>query len=639
MKTKKFLSILLALMMMLSSVPMFAFAATAPTVTSWPTIVEEYAEVGMLYSSVTLTGGEASVPGTFSPRSATGYFISPSAGTTVRLKFTPDDIENYTAVNAASSACPKIEVRPCSNPVLQGEIVAKKNLKGTAIGTSELSLADDATIMAYATEITTRVDTITFDNPDKVYTEEGTYEEPVTIKFKVHSSGMPYAVDLKATAKITVADKLDAEITTAPTAASIGIDDNTTAKDIVLSGGAANVDGRFVISNPEQKLTIGENTVNVTFIPADTSKYNPASVDIIVSGSGKIKVPENLVISAEWTGKTMSYRYLSPKASSLGIEPADAKISFSNTENTESGFLKLYFVPGEYDAYITVSATDYASTTVPVKINILPAKSTGAAVKSGTTSVVQPDGSYLLNITVAATNDAPIQNGTMVVYVNGEAIAEFPSSKTTQKVQHIITKSGNYKVTVGYIAGEGDYYIYENGEWDSLGGQDLNFEVVMPRAIGTKKCNVETAALENGKYEVGSDVRVRAEAFATDKYQITGWKFYDDAGNEFVPEGLPEAYMTLSYINFTMPNTDMTVEAIIEKLPEPEQPDDGGSGDVDIPDIELPDIDLDLDFDGTHKFDFVNLIQNLIAKLKAFIQQIGDFFSNMSLEGLGNIMG
>ena len=51
------------------------------------------------------------------------------------------------------------------------------------------------------------------------------------------------------------------------------------------------------------------------------------------------------------------------------------------------------------------------------------------------------------------------------------------------------------------------------------------------------------------------------------------------------------------------------------------------------------DTDLDLDFDGSHKFDFVNLIQNLIAKLKAFIQQIGDFFSNMSLEGLGNIMG
>ncbi len=78
---------------------------------------------------------------------------------------------------------------------------------------------------------------------------------------------------------------------------------------------------------------------------------------------------------------------------------------------------------------------------------------------------------------------------------------------------------------------------------------------------------------------------------------------------------------------------DITVELKEEEPIIPIIPGGDDEGDEDT------DIDLDLDFDGSHKFDFVNLIQNLIAKLKAFIQQIGDFFSNMSLEGLGNIMG
>ena len=85
------------------------------------------------------------------------------------------------------------------------------------------------------------------------------------------------------------------------------------------------------------------------------------------------------------------------------------------------------------------------------------------------------------------------------------------------------------------------------------------------------------------------------------------------------------------YIEFE--TTVLTQEFELEVL-EPEIPiipggdNDGG--------ITLP--DLDLDTDGSHKFGFVNIIKNLVEALKAFIQQIGDFFSNLSLDSLGEVI-
>ena len=114
----------------------------------------------------------------------------------------------------------------------------------------------------------------------------------------------------------------------------------------------------------------------------------------------------------------------------------------------------------------------------------------------------------------------------------------------------------------------------------------------------------------------------------------TTYSFVTDTSGKFTAtlEYIPAE---TDYVEFT--GTLLTEEFELDVL-EPENPIIPG-GDDEGDENENPDFDLDLDFDGSHKFDFVNLIQNLIAKLKAFIQQIGDFFSNMSLEGLGNITG
>ena len=92
MKTKKTLSVILAVMMILSALPIVSLAAEDPVVTEWPTVVEEYAEVGTLMGDLTLTGGEASVPGTYSTNKD-GTAVSTNKNTTqsVTLTFTPEN--------------------------------------------------------------------------------------------------------------------------------------------------------------------------------------------------------------------------------------------------------------------------------------------------------------------------------------------------------------------------------------------------------------------------------------------------------------------------------------------------------------------------------------------------------------------
>lgn len=120
MKTKKTLAILLAVMMILSALPIASLAAEAPTVTEWPTIVETSLEVGMLRGDVTLVGGVAPVPGKFEVLGSTSAYTAPSASTKVSIRFIPEDTETYKNVTIPTAQRPVIEIKPCSQPTLQG---------------------------------------------------------------------------------------------------------------------------------------------------------------------------------------------------------------------------------------------------------------------------------------------------------------------------------------------------------------------------------------------------------------------------------------------------------------------------------------------------------------------------------------
>lgn len=638
---KKTLSVILAIMMVVSAFPIISLAAETPTIISWPTIVEEYAEVGMLRGDLTLTGGEASVPGTFSIRLPSSAISTPSAGQSVPLTFTPDDTETYEVVNMKASEASKIPVKACSNPVLQGEINAKTIVTGAAIGTSELTLADDAVVMAYTKDITNRVDTITFDNPDKVYNEIGTYEEPVTIKFKTNNSGA-YAVDLKATAKIKISDKIDAEIITAPTfdiAKDYIAKRGATVSELVLQGGVANTEGTFAVTNPEQKIIGGENIINVTFTPADLTKYNPVTVNVTATISIEAYIPEDLVIELPYSSTQKFDSIRIRNVGDKGVEPANATLYVTGVVDHPE-LNKTVAGVGEFKVYVTVyQSTKVVGENMILNIKIVPGTSTGTFLSCGATRTLQDDGSYILNISHGSNHEAPVLNGTTKVKVNGEAIAEYPVSKETVKTQYHATKTGHYEIVIEYVPAENDYLTFSKNEYTCPTKFDL--VVTMPRSVEIiENCKIFsiTNPTSDGRAIPGESVSILRDVLDSNR-RFDGWVFYDDEGNEFIPEGLPEDYMTEQLISFIMPDHDVKVKAIITTVI------GGGNDDdepgTDEPGIELPDIDIDLGdlTEGPHKLKIVNIILNLVEMIKEFIRTIGEFFGSINIKDLGGIIG
>lgn len=637
---KKTLSILLAIIMVASAFPIISSAAETPTIISWPTIVEEYAEVGMLRGDLTLTGGEASVPGTFSIRLPSTAISTPSAGQSIPLTFTPDDTDTYAVVNMSSSQALKIPVKACSNPVLQGEINAKTIVVGAALSTSELTLADDAVVMAYTKDITNRVDTITFDSPDKVYTEVGTYEEPVTIKFKTNASGA-YAVDLNATVKIKVSDKLDSEITTAPTfdiAKDYIAKRGTTVSELVLQGGVANTEGTFAVTNPEQIIIDGENIINVTFTPSDLTKYNPVTVDIVVTINQAAFVPENTVIELSYSRTRKFSSIKNEKFPESGIEPADASVYVVGLVDEPDLFSTIAGV-GEYKVYIDLyKSGKLIGDDEIVTLRIVPGTTTGTSLSCGAMYTLQSDGSYLLTISHRASDEAPVLNGTTKVKVNGEVVAEYPVSTTSAKTDYLVTKTGHYEIVIEYVPAENDWLTYAVNEYTCP--SNFDFEVTMPRKVeSTGYCRIFSISnqTDEGLAIPGATVTVLRNPLESYE-KFDGWTFYDDAGNEFVPEGLQEDYMTSQQISFTMPDHDMTVKATVS-IDLSGGEDESGS---DAPSIEIPDIDIDIDWgeltDGSHSLKVVNFFKNIVEMIKDFIQKIGDFFGSININDIGGVI-
>ncbi|MBE6746985.1 MAG: hypothetical protein E7558_05995 [Ruminococcaceae bacterium] len=660
MKTKKTLAILLAVMMILSALPIVSSAAEAPTVTEWPTIVETSSEVGKLRGDFTLVGGVAPVPGHFELATPTVAYTAPSASTKVTIRFVPDDTETYKNVTMPSAQRPVIEVKSCSQPTLQGEIAAKTILTGAAIGTSELSLAEGAAAMAYTKDISNRVASITFDNPDKVYTEVGTYEEPVTIKFAVHTStGLPYAVDIKATAKIKVADKLDAEIITAPTIAAIPATDTSTAKDLTVTGGEANVEGTFAVTNPDKKIVVGENIINVTFTPADTSKYNPVTVDVTVACKGRAPLPETIIIPFTFN-HSMTFKSISCDGAAAGINIEGAKLSVRSGNNSDE-FLKTRPTPGDHEAtallYFSGDAANYYEREiVNVIIRVSPQKQTKALNNISVNKYLQNDGSYLIEA-MSSCSYPEYMHGNVIIKVNGEVIGEerIKTSREATKFQYIAKKTGDYVVTSEYVPAADDYYVFEDPAHLINTAKTISLEITMPREVkATGHCKIWRIESEtdNGLALPGKEITVLRNPIETHE-KFDGWTFYDDAGNEFIPEGLAEDYMTQQEIRFIMPNHDVTVKASKSlnlgggDEPGTDEPgtDEPGTDepgidlpDIDLPDIEIPDIDYDDMSQGDHNIPTVNFFKNLVKMIKDFIQQIGEFFASLRIEDLGGLI-
>jgi len=249
-------------------------AKTIPTVTEWPTA--SAIAYGQAVSASTLSGGSASVPGSFS-------FVNPSAmlpvGThSVPVVFTPTDTATYGTVDgmvslAVNKATPTVSPWPTASSILYGQALSASTLSG---GT-----ASTAGTFAFVAPETT---------PDP-----GSYS--AAVRFTPTDTANFNTVDGSVTVNVA---KLTPTVTAWPTASGIVYEQALTAS--TLTGGTASVEGSFGFTVPATALNAGTHEAAVTFTPTDLTTYNT------VGGSVSVAVAKATPVITAWpTASAIDY--------------------------------------------------------------------------------------------------------------------------------------------------------------------------------------------------------------------------------------------------------------------------------------------------------------------------------------------
>ena len=227
-----------------------------PTVKTWPTAGA--ITYGQTLASSTLSGGAASVPGTFAFTSPT---TAPNIGTSSQsVTFTPTDAAGYNTVTGSvkvtvNKATPSVTNWPAASAITYGQALSASTLSGGS-----------ALVAGH----------FAFTTPS-LKPSAGTAAQSVTF---TPTNSTDYT-STTGTASVTV-HAATPTVRAWPTASAITY--GQTLASSTLSGGAASVPGTFAFTAPTTAPNIGANSQSVTFTPTDATDYNT------VTGSVKVTV-------------------------------------------------------------------------------------------------------------------------------------------------------------------------------------------------------------------------------------------------------------------------------------------------------------------------------------------------------------
>ncbi len=619
MKTKKLLSILLALMMMLSVVPFYASAAAealaVKNVSQWPTISYK-TEDGTLVSDgcmyygqkvsdvlvinddeIVLNAAGEQVAGHFEFIDPDEIPDSANDATRSNIKFVPDDNNSYSGFQRKRSRDTTFKV-VTTTPVLVSDAPTATSVdSGSTLSTSVIS--GGQVMNPYNPGDSEALNaTWYWTNPNEVVYESGEYEATLFIHAAYEVITEMIYVEVNSTVKATTIAEL-------PTA-EIEFAQELTYNDLVLNGGKAveygtetEVSGSFSVKNPNAKITgIGTYNVSVVFTPDDLEKYTPcegtavvtvtkANYKLVNENGEEVTVPEF----------TMSY------GTTLGMVPIQSLIK-DRSLLTGADIANVYFPDHEKNEIIPVGTNTYNARIYPNNEDYSNYKRTDLqfvlTIEPVTVEMklsISIDKEQTINISTVNSND-PYPQGTFDIYVDGVLYMEdvkgsFPFDPG---------KSGKYDIRMVYNPVENDPCVVEEKTvtWTETYHRNLNRGNLV---MGS------TATVMYGK-EVKLNANIPEENFG-------GWKITDANGNEVV---LEDAVMEGRDITFTMPDFDITVEAIDKSA------DTSGGG---IDDIfgNLGDLT-----EGDSDNPFENIINNLVAFFKNIIEKIKGFF-----RGIGDL--
>ncbi|MFM5905426.1 MAG: BspA family leucine-rich repeat surface protein [Micrococcales bacterium] len=225
----------------------------APSITSWPTASP--INLGDALGSSVLSGGDSgSVPGVFSFETPTD---TPAVGQNlVNVVFTPSDLSAYSPVTTQITVTVLKLVPTATFPstsIAYSQSLLTATLSGaTSSVPGTFSFVDSSALLEIGTNLV-----------DALFTpsDSASYQS------------------LAGKISVTV-EKATPRVTTTPAASSIAA--GQTLAQSTLSGGVASVSGTFAFTFPTETPSLGSQTVNVTFTPADTTHFNTVSFNVVV---------------------------------------------------------------------------------------------------------------------------------------------------------------------------------------------------------------------------------------------------------------------------------------------------------------------------------------------------------------------
>ena len=605
----------MALMMILSVVPFYASAAAetlaVKNVNTWPTLSyktdQEFLYYGQKVSDVLIINDDEVVLNAAGEQVA-GHFefidsneIPDDANDAMRanIKFVPDDESTYTGFQR--KRCPNVtfKVVPTAPVLINDAPTATSVDSGSTLSASTIS--GGQVVNPYNPDDADVVNAVWYwTNPNEVVYESGEYEAYCYIHTAYEQITKMIYVEVESSVKATT-------ITELPVMEDFEYATGITFGDIELIGGKAveygtdtEVAGTFSVKNPNGMFrSVGAYNIPVVFTPDDTESYTASECTVTVNvnkGSYKFVNENGEEIVPELT---LPYGTTFDQHEILGNSLKDLikdRAQLSGVDIIGS----LIFEAGDKDTVAPVGTNTYNvrvrpynSGTSNYNVTDLQFILTIEPVTVEMKLSISIDKEQTINISTANSNN-PYPQGTFDIYVDGALYMEdvkgsFPFDPG---------KSGKYDIRMVYNPVENDPCIVEEKTvtWTETYHRNLNRGNLV---MGS------TATVMYGK-EVKLNANIPEENFG-------GWRITDANGNEVV---LEDAVMEGRDITFTMPDFDITVEAIDKT-----QSSGDGSGSIDDIFGNLGDLT-----EGDSDNPIENLINNIIALFKNIIEKITGFF-------------
>ncbi|MBQ9946708.1 MAG: hypothetical protein IJO68_09325 [Clostridia bacterium] len=606
MKTKKLLSILLALMMMLSVVPMYASAAEAlkaTNVTQWPTLSYKNADnvvhFGQTLADALIINDDEIVLDASGSQVA-GHFefmkpeliSTPKVGTKANIKFVPDDTTTYSGFNKLFSsllydvvATTPVFVDEINDPVVASEVEVGATLATAVLSGGAMTNpynANEPNILAREWE---------WVDGTSVVNESG-YYEAVFCPTGYEWVYKQVYVKVKSNAASTT-------ITEAPTA-SLTYDGVTTWADVELTGGKAmsgdtEVAGKFTIDNAGSTvIEAGTYTLNITFTPDDTENYLPST------GTATVTVNPAPIKFVDENGADIVPEITVPYGTKLGDRTAGAGFLLNSYINLSGVLYYINFVDSEGNAIDKETIVPVGTNEYKVKLSTDNKNYENAELTCKFTVEATDVKVNILALTstiqvIKANNNDPTPAGTFAIYVDGQLLKD--GVKENHPIEWNPTVSKIYTIKA----------VYTPIENDPINVEDVTISI--PRSLERKITYSDNIHGGSPSYLCGATVTLSANATAE---TFEGWVITDAAGNT-VDLGVD---LTATNITFTMPDFDLNIEAKTKSATS------GGSGGI-----------FDMDFgdlsEGDSEWAIINILRNIIAKFKSFLQQLIETFQSI----------